>query len=121
MRTDKIRALNVAHNGNTTRPHYQSWLSHKGVPMSENFLPSPLSASTSHWLWDHFVTDGSLYKNNNSNKNAWLLAMMSAFNQTMKNIHWCHHPSQLGFHFMPFSLHYENLCHLDDLLPQRSH
>jgi hypothetical protein len=25
----------------------------------------------SHWSWEHFVTDGTLYRNNNSNKNAW--------------------------------------------------
>ncbi|KAH9050333.1 hypothetical protein EDB87DRAFT_1827458 [Lactarius vividus] len=25
----------------------------------------------SHWSWEHFVTDGTLYKNNHSNKNAW--------------------------------------------------
>ena len=25
----------------------------------------------SHWAWEHFFTDGTLYRNNNSNKNAW--------------------------------------------------
>jgi hypothetical protein len=31
----------------------------------------------SHWSWDHFVTDGSLYKNNNSNKNAWCIKCLA--------------------------------------------
>jgi hypothetical protein len=27
----------------------------------------------SHWSWQHFVTDGSYYRQNNSNKNAWCI------------------------------------------------
>ena len=32
----------------------------------------------SHWAWKHLFTDGTLYRNNNLNKNAWLSQSQSA-------------------------------------------
>jgi hypothetical protein len=36
------------------------------------FLSFPLIMG--HWAWEHFFMDGSLYRNNNLNKNTWCLA-----------------------------------------------
>ena len=30
-----------------------------------------------HWFWGHFITDGQLFQNNNSFKNAWYLACLN--------------------------------------------
>ena len=32
--------------------------------------------STKHWLWIYFITDGLLFRNNNSYKNAWCIACL---------------------------------------------
>jgi hypothetical protein len=39
-------------------------------------------STTKHWAWDHFVTDGEKYQNNNSNKNAWCNACL-VFEETL--------------------------------------
>jgi hypothetical protein len=33
--------------------------------------------STRHWSWNYYMTDGALYRNNKSFKNAWCLACLN--------------------------------------------
>ena len=39
----------------------------------------------SHWAWDHFFTDGTLYRNNNSNKSAWCLRCLAYHRDLIRN------------------------------------
>ena len=39
----------------------------------------------SHWVWKHFYTDGTLYRNNNTNKNAWCKQCLSCQVELMQN------------------------------------
>ena len=39
----------------------------------------------SHWAWEHFFTDGSLYRNNNSNKNAWCVQCLAYHSELIRN------------------------------------
>jgi hypothetical protein len=47
------------------------------TPFSENMV--------GHWVWDHFYTDGSLYRNNNSNKNAWCIHCLAYHRELIQN------------------------------------
>jgi hypothetical protein len=39
----------------------------------------------SHWLWEHFFTDGTLYRSNHSNKNAWCIQCLAYHYKLIQN------------------------------------
>jgi hypothetical protein len=39
----------------------------------------------SHWSWDHFVTDGEMYRTNHFNKNAWCTRCLAYTSNLIRN------------------------------------
>jgi hypothetical protein len=47
-------------------------------------LDSIMSAHVKHWSWAYFITDGQLFRNNNSYKNAWCITCLNHHKEQLR-------------------------------------